>query len=78
MYADPTWPPGNEAVVTTSAGGVIVSVSVTDLLCTGRPESVTLNVSDAAFAGAVGVPLIGPAVDKLSPAGKVPLVSDHL
>ena len=78
MYAVPTWPLGKELVVTESAGGVIVSVRVTDLLCTGRLESATLKVSFAAFAEAVGVPLITPAVDKLSPAGKVPLTSDHL
>jgi hypothetical protein len=55
----------------------MVTESVTDLLCTGWLESLTLNVRDFAFAEAVGVPLITPVLDRLSPAGKVPVVIDH-
>jgi hypothetical protein len=77
VYAFPTWPLGSEPVVTATADGVIVRESVTDLLCTGWLESVTLKVSEVAFAEVVGVPLMRPALDKLSPPGKVPLVSDH-
>lgn len=55
----------------------MVSVSVTDLVCTDWLESVTLKVSETAFARAVGVPLRVPEVESVSPAGSVPLVIDH-
>lgn len=51
---------------------------VADLVCTVWLESVTLKVSDTKFAAAVGVPLSAPEVDRLSPAGSVPLVRDHV
>ena len=57
----------------------IVSERLTDLLCAGLLESVTLNVSAVALAAAVGVPVIAPVdVFNLRPAGSVPLVSDHV
>ena len=64
-------------MVTTSGNGATVNESVVDMFCTGRPESVTLNVSEIEFAVAVGVPLITPLFEKLSPAGKVPLAKDQ-
>jgi hypothetical protein len=54
----------------------MVSVRLTDWLCAGLLESVTLKVSAVALAVAVGVPLIAPVeAFSDSPAGKVPLVS---
>ena len=42
-------------------------------------ESVTLNVSRVAFAGAVGVPLIRPVVEfNANPPGNIPEVSAHV
>jgi hypothetical protein len=78
VYAAPTWPLGNELVVTTTGRGAIVRESVADLFCIGRLESVTLKVRDVVLAGTLGVPLIAPVIDNASPAGKVPLVNDHL
>jgi hypothetical protein len=57
-----------------SAGGLIVS----DSPAVAEPDalSVTLTVMFADPA-AVGLPEIMPPVDKLSPAGRVPLASDQ-
>lgn len=54
----------------------IVNDRFTDLVCTGFPESVTVNVSAVALAVAVGVPAIAP-VEAFSarPVGSVPDVS---
>jgi hypothetical protein len=61
------------------ADEVTVKLSVTDLVCTGLLESVTLKVNDVALAVAVGVPLIAPVVAfSVSPAGSVPLVNDQV
>ncbi|HUN83422.1 MAG TPA: hypothetical protein VMU48_03545 [Terracidiphilus sp.] len=56
----------------------MVSDKLTVLVCIGLLESVTLKVSGAALAVAVGVPVIAP-VDAFreSPDGRFPLVSDH-
>jgi hypothetical protein len=56
-----------------------VRLSVTELVCTGLLESVSLKVSEVALAVAVGVPVIAPVeVLRVSPAGSVPLVSDQV
>ena len=56
----------------------IVSVRLTDLLCAGLLESMTVNVSAVALAVAVGVPLIAPvAAFKVRPAGKEPDTIDQ-
>jgi hypothetical protein len=53
-----------------------VSESVAEFVWAGWLESVTLKVSEAAFAVAVvGVPLIAPLAERLRPAGSVPAVS---
>ena len=66
-------------VVMDSVVAEMVRLSVTDLVCTGLPESVTLKVNDVALAVAVGVPLIAPVVAfSVSPAGSVPLVKDQV
>jgi hypothetical protein len=41
---------------------VTVSLKVAAVLCGGELESVTVNVSDVADTGEVGVPVIDPAV----------------
>jgi hypothetical protein len=52
---------------------------LTDLLCVGLLESVTLKVSAVALAAAVGMPVIAPVdVFNLRPAGSVPLLRDHV
>jgi hypothetical protein len=65
-----------------SAGGAedeTVRLRLTDLLCAGMLESVTVTVSMVALAVSVGVPVIAP-VEAFSarPAGNVPLVNDHV
>jgi hypothetical protein len=76
-YAVPSWPLGSDNVVIVSV--VIVSVKLTLAVCAGEPESVTLKVSEVAFAAAVGVPLIRPVDEfSVSPAGNVPKVSVHV
>jgi hypothetical protein len=52
---------------------------VADWFCVGVLESVTVNASDVAVALAVGVPLMMPVEGaRVSPAGSVPLVNDHV
>ncbi len=59
--------------------GLIVMAKFAVTVCTGDPESVTLNVSGVATTGIVGVPLIVPAdAFSASPAGRVPAVSCHV
>ncbi len=60
-----------------SAAGFTVSESGLDAVCTGGPLSVTWTVK-LAGPGVVGVPLITPALDNVSPAGKVPDETDQL
>ena len=81
-YAVPTWPLGSEVVLMASAGGAedeTVRLRLTDLLCAGMLESVTVTVSMVALAVSVGVPVIAP-VDgfSVSPAGSAPLVRTRL
>jgi hypothetical protein len=78
----PTWPFGN-AVVVMDKGPVadeeMVKVSIADAVWAGLLESVTVNVSGVALAGAVGVPVIAPvAAFRVRPAGKEPLEMDHV
>jgi hypothetical protein len=56
----------------------IVSGRLTDLLCAGLLESVTVNVSATELAAAVGVPVIAPEDGfRVRPAGRAPLVNAH-
>ena len=58
---------------------VMVSVRLTDLLCAGRLESVTVNVSAVALAASVGMPVITPvAASNDRPTGRVAFARDHL
>ena len=78
-YAVPTVPLGNDEVVIDRVAGAIVRLSVADLVCAGLLESVAVKVSEVAVAVAVGVPLIRPVEPfRVSPAGSVPLVNDHV
>jgi hypothetical protein len=66
-------------MVNVAVDAVIVKVRLTDLVCAGFSESVTVNVTGVALADAVGVPVIAPEVafnDR--PLGNVPEVSFQL
>lgn len=73
---------GSEVVVMERGAEVdaaIVKARLTDFVCAGMLESVTVNVSAVALAAAVEVPVIAPvAAFKVRPAGRAPLVSDQL
>jgi hypothetical protein len=57
----------------------MVNVKDAVAVCAGVPESVTLNVSGAAVACAVGVPLITPVEGfNVKPNGSVPEVNCQL
>ena len=63
----------------TTVAGAIVSVKLTDWVSVGLPESVTLKVSGVLLTAAEGVPVMAPVeAFRLSPAGKLPLVMDHV
>jgi hypothetical protein len=73
------WPQADVVVVVVVCAEFTVRPMVTDWVCTGLLESLTLNVSAVALAGAVGVPVIAP-VDAFNdrPAGSVPEVNDQV
>ena len=66
-------------MVIVNCAGAMVRVKAWFAVCTGEPESVTLNVSGVAATGKAGVPLISP-VDAFNdnPEGKVPAVNCHV
>jgi hypothetical protein len=70
--------PARFGEIETETAGVTVRESVADWFCAGCPASVTLKVRDAALTAAVGVPLMTPLDERLSPAGSVPVVSDQV
>jgi len=52
---------------------------LTEAVCTGLPESVTLKVSAPLVTGADGAPVIAPVSgSKDRPLGKAPEVIDHV
>jgi len=66
-------------VVMVSATGAMVRVRLTCLVRAGEDESVTVKVSGAALAEAVGVPVMAPEEPvKERPVGRVPLVRDQV
>ncbi len=66
-------------MVMTNVAGWMVKVKFRLAVCTGEPESATLNVSGTLATGVLGVPLIRPlAPFKLNPAGRVPEVNCHM
>jgi hypothetical protein len=72
LYPTPTCPFGRDIVEIDIPFAAIVNDNVAYFTCAGWPESVTLNVSCAALADAVGVPLRTPEDDKLSPGSELP------
>ena len=70
---------GREVVAIVNGAGWMVKVKARLAVCTGEPESATLNVSGVATTSVEGVPLIRPVAPfRLKPAGKVPAVSCHM
>ena len=56
-----------------------VRVRLTDWLCVGLPESVTLKVRGADDTACVGLPVMAPVLAlSESPVGNEPLVTDHV
>ena len=59
-------------------GGAMAIESLTDCVCTGLPPSLTVTVT-LLVPLAVGVPEIRPVAEaRLRPAGRLPVVTDHL
>ena len=66
---------GSDVVVIANVAGAMVNVRLTEMVCVGILESLTVKVSGVALAVAVAVPLIAPvAAFNVRPAGSVPLV----
>ena len=63
---------GSDDVVTVSVGALMTMVSDAVAVCDALSAARTVKVLDPA---AVGVPEIVPAVERVSPAGRVPLAS---
>ena len=62
-----------------NVAGAMVRLRLTDWLCAGLPESVTLKVSGVLVMAADGVPVMAPVEAlRLRPAGRVPLVIDQV
>ena len=79
LYAIPTCPFGKLLVVIVRPEALMVRLRFTLWLCAGLLESVTVNFKAVAFADAVGVPVIVPALPfSERPAGSVPLAIVHL
>lgn len=77
-YAVLTVPLGSEVVVTVGGCGAaaIVMLSALVAVCSGELESAAFTVKDEAPA-CVGVPVMPPAAESPSPAGRAPLANDH-
>jgi hypothetical protein len=79
LYELPLFPALKLVDVTVSVAGVVLAVidSCADAVCTGEPLSATVTVKlDVPFF--VGVPEITPALDSDNPAGRFPLLTDHV
>jgi hypothetical protein len=76
-YAVPTVPLGSgELVVIDKGAGLIVSANALVVVCVPLSAACTVKL---AVPTAVGVPLNTPLpLDRLSPAGSAPAVTDHL
>ena len=79
-YAVLAVPAGSDAEIV-NAGGAAAATTIergTDLVCAGLPASLTVTVKlDVPLA--VGVPEIRPVLAiRLSPAGRLPPVMDHV
>jgi hypothetical protein len=77
-YVVPTVPLGREAVVMPPLGAITIERAAVAVRAVGVVESVTVTVKSE-VAAAVGVPVMAPVeASRLSPAGKVPVVTDHV
>jgi len=75
-YGTVAIPSASEDVVIVSGADATVKVKFAVAVCTGAPESVTLNPSGVALTTAVGVPLIRPDdAFRVRPPGSVPEVN---
>src|SRR5579871_1756363 len=74
-YGTPRVPAGSEPLTIESAGGLIVKVRA--LAADVAELSATWTVK-AELPTAVGVPLIAPLAERLTPAGSEPLTMDHV
>lgn len=77
LYEVPFLPAAKLVDVIESPEAEIVSDSCVDAVCTGDPLSLTATVK-VAVPVAVGVPEILPALESVSPAGRLPDASDHV
>jgi hypothetical protein len=73
-YATPTVPPGSEAEVTVSGGGVTAMLSAFDAAVLLLSATVAVKF---AVPAAVGVPVMAPFTARFSPAGSEPLLTVH-
>lgn len=77
-YLVPLTPEGKDDVVTASGKGATASVRVTDIVCAGLDESVTLRVKLVELL-VVGCPEMIPVVAaRPSPLGRLPEVRVHV
>jgi hypothetical protein len=75
LYGAPVVPTGNEETVICSGG--LLTTMVSAWVSVALEESVTCAVK-LKLPVALGVPVMAPAVDKVSPPGRDPMVFDHL
>lgn len=70
-------PLGDVAVTIESGRGATTIATVADTFCAGLPLSLTVSVN-VEVPLAVGVPEIRPPVESVSPAGRLPDVTDQV
>ena len=80
LYTLPMDPPGSDVVVTLSGGAVTVMLRLAVVVaCVGVCESVAVTVKLVVpVKGPLGVPVIAPALLKIKPEGKLPVVTLHV
>jgi SpoU rRNA methylase family enzyme len=72
----PTVPETSDEVVTAKADGATVIEADAVAVCAGLPESVAV-AAKLKTPLVVGVPEIAPALERVSPAGRLPELSDQ-
>ena len=77
LYEVPDFPALRPVDVMTRLGAAIVSDSCSVAVCTGDPLSLTATLKVAGPLP-LGVPEMTPALESVSPAGKLPEASDHV
>jgi len=80
LYTLPMDPPGSDVVVTLSGGAVTVMLRLAVVVaCVGVCESVAVTVKLVVPVKVpLGVPVIAPALLKIKPEGKLPVVTLHV